>query len=378
MSPEKLSICLVGDVGPRRNDPDYPYKEPIFALSAPVTREADIAFCQLDKVLSDKPNRQYFNTVAHPDNVRQLVYGGFDVVSLASNAHLHAGIEAFFDTIEVLKKNNIKPVGVGMNIAEARTPVIVEKKGTRVAFLGYSCILPKGEIPSDAQTNRPGCAPMYISTYYEATDWQPGMQPKVITVADKGNLEAMKDDISRAKDQADIVVISFHWGIHHVPGAIAMYQFEVGHAAIDVGADLIVGSHPHILKGIEVYKGKVIFYSLGNFGIDTADITATRGIPKTFESYGVRDKDPDYPTYRFTAEERNTMIAKVIVANKQIERVSFQPCLINKLGQPEPLSAGDKRSDEVLDYVRWCCDDQALETEFTRDGDDVVVSARTR
>ena len=244
MSETRVSIYAVGDVGPRREDPDYPCKEPIFALSAPITKEADIAFCQLERILSERPTPAYYWSVIHPDNVRQLTYGGFNVISVAGNHHMDAGVEAFVDTLDVLKRNNIQPVGVGTNIAEARTPVIVERKGTKVAFLGYSSILPKSEIPYEAEANRPGCAPMFISTAYEASDWHPGTpSPKVISMAHKEDLEAMKDDIRRAKAQADVVIMSIHWGIHHVPGLIAMYQYEVGHAAVDAGVDLILGHH---------------------------------------------------------------------------------------------------------------------------------------
>ena len=80
----------------------------------------------------------------------------------------------------------------------------------------------------------------------------------------------MVEDIKQVRSVADVVIVSMHWGIHFMPAKLATYQKEVGHAAIDAGADLIIGTHPHILKGIEVYKGKVIFYSLGNFAMDSS------------------------------------------------------------------------------------------------------------
>lgn len=372
MSEARFSIYAVGDVGPRREDPDYPFKEPIFALSAPITKEADVAFCQLERILSERPERAYCHNVVHPNNIRQLTYAGFNVVSAAGNHHMDAGVEAFVDTLDVLKRNNIQPVGVGMNIAEARTPVIVERKGAKVAFLGYSSVLPKGEVPYDAEPDRPGCAPMYISTFYEASDWQPGApSPRVISIADKEDLEAMKDDIRRAKAQADVVIMSIHWGVHHVPGLIAMYQYEVGHAAVDAGVDLILGHHAHILKGIEVYKGKVIFYSLGNFAMDSP---VTRSVSGRSDATPLRPKrDPKALPYQYPPDARKTIMVKCFISDKKIDRVSFLPFMINKLGQPEPLSAEDKRSDEVHDYVAWCCQDQKLQTKFVRDGNDVVV-----
>jgi poly-gamma-glutamate synthesis protein (capsule biosynthesis protein) len=372
MSKLSISLCAVGDVGPHRGDPEYPYKEPIFALSSRITKGADIAFCQLERILSERPNRAYYyGDVAHPNNVQQLIDGGFNIVSVAGNHHMDAGVEAFLDTIDVLKKNDIKPVGVGRNIAEARTPIIVERKGTRVAFLGYSSIIPKAEIPYDAQENRPGCAPMYISTYYEASDWQPGTpSPRVISIANREDLEAMKNDIRSANAQADVVVMSIHWGVHHIPGLIAMYQYEVGHTAIDSGVDLILGHHAHILKGIEVYKGKTIFYSLGNFSMDTV----SKPFPIRWDATFRPKHDPnDHGPYPYPVDQKKTIMVKCLIEDKKIKRVSYLPFWINELGQPEPLPAGDKRSDEVKDYVGWCCQDQKLETKFVREKDEIIV-----
>src|SRR5262249_885437 len=181
---------------------------------------------------------------------------GFNVVSTAGNHHMIGGIEAFVDTLNALKQNNILPVGVGMNLAEARTPAIVERKGTKVAFLGYSSAIPRCELPWEARPNRPGCNPMFINTHYDQVDSHPGTPPRIITFAERQNLKDMEEDIKKAKAQADVVVMSIHWGIHHIPAMIPMYEYEVAHAAIDAGVDLILGTGPHLLKGIEVYKGK--------------------------------------------------------------------------------------------------------------------------
>lgn len=371
MTGRELRLYAVGDVGPHRDDPEYPYKSLIFALSAPITREADVAFCQLERILSEKPIRKYNDEVAHPDNVHQLIYAGFNLVSIAGNHHMDAGMEPFLDTMDVLKRNNIRLVGVGMDIAEARTPTVMDVKGSRVAFLAYSCVLPKGEVAYDAEINRPGCAAIYISTYYEASDWQPGTpSPRVVTKAEPRDLEAMREDVRRARAQADVVIMSLHWGVHHIPGLLAGYQFEVGRAAIDSGVDLIVGHHPHILKGIEVYKGKPIFYSLGNFAMDSPIPRRATG---RWANIFRPTADPEYPTYRYRPEARRTMMVKCVICEGKIERVSYLPFMINKLGQPEPLSRGDQRSTEVYDYVRWCCEDQRLPVEFKRDGDEVVV-----
>jgi poly-gamma-glutamate capsule biosynthesis protein CapA/YwtB (metallophosphatase superfamily) len=373
-----VTLCAVGDVSPRRRDPDYPYKEPALALSGSIMREADIAFGQLEKIMSDRVTRSYYNTVVHPDNVQTLVEGGFDVMSFAGNHHMDAGVDPFVETLDLMKANKILVCGAGMNITEARSPAIVERAGIRVAFLGYSSILRRSDVPYEAEANRPGCAPMFVSTFYDQTDFQPATpNPRIVSLADKRDLEAMQEDIQKARTQADVVVMSIHWGVHHVPGLIAMYQYEVGHAAVDAGVDLILGHHAHILKGIEVYKGKVIFYSLGNFIVDSP---IKRGIVGRWEGASedhtqkdLRPFDPEYPTYRARPDERQTMIAKVLLSDGKIDRVSFLPCLINKSGQAEPLGCEDPRSDEVYTYMNWCCTSQGLATRLSRDGDEVVV-----
>ena len=106
---------------------------------------------------------------------------------------------------------------------------------------------------------------MRASTFYEQVDWQPGTPPRIVTLANKDDLAAMVEDIKKVRPLVDVLIMSIHWGVHHVPAVIAMYQKEVGHAAIDAGVDIILGHHAHILKAVEVYKGKVIFYSIGNF-----------------------------------------------------------------------------------------------------------------
>src|SRR4029077_12803240 len=122
----------------------------------------------------------------------------------------------------------------------------------------------------EAGPNKTGITPMRAHTYYMRAgdpheESQPGTPPTILTVPHEEDLHALQEDIKKAKQQADAVVMSIHWGLHHIPKAIATYQPKVAHAAIDAGADLILGHHPHCLKAVEVYKGKVCFYSIGNF-----------------------------------------------------------------------------------------------------------------
>ncbi len=364
MSAEKLSIYAVGDV-----IPDRPNPETLFDLALPTLKKADILFGQLEANLSEKGEPQSQAPTARgisPDRVSGLTYAGFDVMSFASNHHLDRGQQAMFETIDTLTKNKIAILGVGRNIEEARKPVILERKGTRVGFLAYCSVLPKGY---EAEPNKPGCPPMRASTYYEQVDWQPGTPPRIISLANKDDLAAMVDDVKKLRPSVDVLIMSVHWGLHFIPSLIAMYQKEVGHAAIDAGVDLILGHHAHILKGVELYKGKVIFYSLCNFVMPASKKGPSSRVK---ELYGVSE-DAEYPDYGFPVDSRKSIIAKCIVSSKKIEKVSYLPVMINPHAQPEILPRSDKRSSEVFDYMEWCCRDQELNTKLSWEGDEVVI-----
>lgn len=365
-----ITFCAVGDWVPGRDDP-----ETTFALTTPILKNADIAFLQLERILSDRPDmalcRQVYRKPA--EAAKALTNAGINVVSVAGNHHMNAGPGGFIDTLTVLKQNKILPVGVGMNIAEARKAGIIERKGVKVAFLGYSSIIPKAEILWDAGATTPGCAPMYVSTFYEQTDWQPGTPPKIITVANKQDLAAMVEDIKRAKSQADIVIVSQHWGVHYLEGVIADYEYEVGHAAIDAGADLILGNHAHVIQGIEVYRGKAIFHCIANFASDVTHSTPGTRTRWSSLSPDRSKHEAGWGRYPEKAVQRKTMIVKCLISGKKIEKVSYLPCMINQNAQCEPIPQTDKRSDEVKEYVEWTTQAAGMDTKFARDGDEMVV-----
>ncbi|MFH1487017.1 MAG: CapA family protein [Chloroflexota bacterium] len=342
-----ITLAAVGDVNPRREDPDS-----LFEYAGPVLRQADIAFGQLETVFSTRgvPQLAMLGGMrGDPKNAPSVARAGFSVMSVAGNHTMDWGEEAFFDTLNTMRNLNVETVGVGKDIEEARRPAILERDGTKVAFLGYCSVLPKGY---DAREGKCGLAPMRATTSYQQVDWQAGTPPLVLTKAEPEDLEALVDDVNKAKAQADVVVVSIHWGIHYIPGALAMYEFEVGHAAIDAGANLILGHHSHNIKGIEVYKGMVIFHSIGNFAVDSFIKRHNR-----WRSIYHFEPDPEYPTYSFPPDCRKTMIVKCLIGNK-IEKVSYLPFEVNKKGQPEPLSPEDPRSEEHFKYVEWVCRDQ--------------------
>src|SRR5258708_19752249 len=106
---------------------------------------------------------------------------------------------------------------------------------------------------------------MRAYTHYHQWDFKPGTTPKILTFPYPDDLAALCDDIRKAKKQADVVAVAMHWGLNGVRGTLAQYERDVAHAAIDAGADMILGSGPHRLKAIELYPGRPIFYTPATF-----------------------------------------------------------------------------------------------------------------
>ncbi|MBI2858198.1 MAG: CapA family protein [Chloroflexi bacterium] len=370
---DRVTIYAVGDVGVTRADPGS-----AFTNAAQLLSEPDILFGQLEASLSQEglpPPTSSGAVKPSPLAASTLRSVGFDVMSFASNHTLDWGAEGLQDTIRLAELNGIALVGVGPNMDKARRPAIVNRNGIKVAFLGYCSVLP----PSYwATAEKPGCAPIRIHTFYEPIEpYQPGTPSETFTYAYKEDRHAMEQDIKRAKAQADIVIVSMHWGIHFMPAKIAHYQREVGYAAIDAGADLIVGTHAHILKGIEVYKGKVNFYSLGNFAMDSP---VTRLWPNVPARYYERAKlydytiDPEWAaTYPFPPDSRKTVLVKIAAAGKGITSVSVVPMMINRLNQPTVLHPDEKQFEEVINYVNWCSSDQGLNARLFVKGREVLI-----
>jgi poly-gamma-glutamate capsule biosynthesis protein CapA/YwtB (metallophosphatase superfamily) len=367
-----LVFYAVGDVAPNREEP-----RSIFQHVTGLLKRGDIVFCQLEANLSNRGTplpQARLASRTKPETAQVMKEAGFNVVSFASNHCMDLGPEAFYDTIAALKEQGLWVIGVGSDIEEARKPAIIECKGTRIAFLAYNSILPYGFW---ADIDKPGCTPLRAWTLYEQVEHdQPGTPCRIHTFPHKDDLQAMVDDISKAKSQADLVILSLHWGIHFIPATIAEYQREVAHVAIDSGADLIIGTHAHILKAIEVYGGKVIFYSLCNFALD---LSATKKMLESKRHKEIQklnpdwQPDPDYPTYYMPRDSRKTIIAKCMISDGEIKRVSFLPTYINGQSQPEVLTSKNDNFREVVKYMQEITRDQGINTDYTIEGDEVII-----
>lgn len=356
---KETTLLGVGDIIIDRDKP-----ETIFQHVADVLRSADITLANCDQVFSDKGFLvQGHGTISEPGNIPALLYAGLDAVSLGNNHVLDWGAEAFLDAMIRLKAAGLPYFGAGKNLDEAHRPVVLERNGTKIGLLGYSCVHPRG---SEAEEDKPGIAPVRVWTIYEQVDHQPGTPPRIVTIPYKEDLAAMVRDIQELKTRVDVAVTYFHWGLHLVPRLIPMYCFDIGHTAVDAGADLILGTHTHILKGIEVYKGKVIFYSMSNFAaeIGPATIRVSGGSPIPLNVLKWFKSD----------QARKTLIAKAVIQDGKIKRVSFIPCYINEQLEPEILSRNNTRGQEVYDYMEDISRSEGLNVHFSWDGDEVLIT----
>jgi poly-gamma-glutamate capsule biosynthesis protein CapA/YwtB (metallophosphatase superfamily) len=328
-------LMAVGDIAPDRADPNE-----CFALIRSELARADLVFCQLETVLSGAGTRlpQARHAVRGKPQVAEALRGAnFGVVSLAGNHCMDFGSEALLESIAYLQTQGLSCVGTGANIAQARRPVVRTLGASRIAFLAYCSILPMAYW---ADERRAGCVPMRAWTHYEQIEHdQPGTPCRVHTFAHQQDLAALRHDVQQARAQADVVIVSIHWGIHFVPAVIADYQREVGHAAVEAGADLILGHHAHILKGIEVYRGRAILYSLGNFAIDLR-MDQAHAQSKSFRE--IQSLNPKWipnvdSLYNFPEDSRKTIIVQAAVSDRGLGPVSVLPCYINDQAQPRLL-----------------------------------------
>lgn len=225
---------------------DYPFQRVKILL-----KKSDVVFGNLENPISARGNRypdKDFHFLMDPPSTPALRQAGFRVMSLANNHTLDFGPDALRDTLLYLKQQNILTCGAGENLEDARKPAVVVVRKKRVAFLAYSRTFPLS---------------------FSADDGNPGT-----AFAEESFI---REDVARAKKSNTWVIVSFHWGEEYssVPTPI---QRQLAHAAIDAGADAVIGHHPHVAQGIEIYKKRIIAYSLGNFVFGTRNPNADEGL----------------------------------------------------------------------------------------------------
>jgi capsule synthesis protein PGA_cap len=367
-----LTLLAGGDVGPT-----YEPAEQFADLIKPVLRQADVRFAQCERTYSSRGVRPQFvygpsgaHSRLHPRQAAIFDAAHIDVVSVASNHAMDWGPDALLDTVELFRKKGIQPIGAGRDRREATAPAIVSVNGVTIAIMAYCSVIRDGQAARDGEA---GIAPMRADTFSAHEDFQPGTPPVMNTQARRADIEAMMADIAAVKDRVDAVVISMHWGLRLVPKTICDYQVEMAHAAIDAGADLIIGHHPHAIKAVETYRDRVCFYSIGNF--------LTNGTARPGTSYSQwgglfwfdvdEECAPPQGMYYLPRHCRMSMLAKAEFQPGGVKRVSFVPVYITGDARPYAVTRNDPMFQTILDYT------ENVSSEFPHslraDGDEIEV-----
>ncbi len=240
-----------------------------FANVTSYFNEADITIGNMESSLGTlgTPVEKSYPFQAPPEAAQALALAGIDVVTLANNHAMDYGAEALLDGIDLLKAANVTPIGGGENFAAAHTPYITDLNGLSLALFGYVNVPIEGVSNFDTQT-------------WTATASEPGLA--------WGNPAEITADITAVNDQVDLIAVILHSGFEYTeePGEA---QVAAAKAAIDAGADLVIGHHAHILQGIEYYNGGVIVYGLGNFAFDIDGDPRTAILNVWLDKNGVRD-----------------------------------------------------------------------------------------
>ena len=291
---ETVTIAFVGDILlassvenlMRREGFDYPY-----AKALPYLQEPDLTIGNLENPITTRgtpaEDKQYVFK-GSPDLLPSLREAGVDFVALANNHTLDQGVEGLLDTIDHLNEAGIRHAGAGHNDEEAFTPAVFDIKGMSIAVFSLSRVVP--HVSWKADKNHPGVAETY--------------DPRRAVEA-----------IERARESNDLIIVYAHWGeeLKTEPRDI---EKKLARAYIDAGADIVVGSHPHVLQGFEYYEGGWIAYSLGNFIFNVTT----------------------------NAETRDTGVLNAVCAKGGSCELAFVPMRAIEPSRPEPLEGEERRA----------------------------------
>ena len=365
-----LTLGFVGDLLSDRERPAEAYEAVRDLLSAP-----DILFGNLEGPYSNRPQTVPSSPIALVPSTHNIdVFGevGFDVLSLANNHIVDGGHRALLETLERLEEQGLLTCGAGGNLAEARAPAIAEAGASRIAYLAYASVFPKGY---EARPGSPGLAPLRAHNFYrDSIDdyYTPGADPRVSTVPDEADHDNLAADIAAAREQADLVVTSFHWGDHFKAYHLSDHEPRTARFCIDRGVDIVVGHHQHLLRGIEWYRGKPIFYGLGHFVFDLRldkwpkwIVEAMPLLDDSSDFYGVA-KRAGWPLNPLHRESRMTAMAFVNVESGAITDVGFVPCRLDPDGGVRAVDPESEEGREVVEYVEKGCVSQELNGRVDR------------
>lgn len=305
---EEVSLIAVGDISysrgverivEKQKDINYP-----FLKIGNYLKGADLVFGNLETPITTGAEIPDFSMLfrSNPGTEQALKQVSFSVLSLANNHTPNFGEKGLRDTFAYLEKAGIKYVGAGINEQEAYQPVYIEKKGVRFAFLAYN----------DTDV---------VTASYEASDNRAGTAFM--------HIDKMIEAVKEAKQNVDIVIVSMHAGNEYASKPNES-QIKFAHAAIDAGANLVIGHHPHVVQTMERYKDKYIFYSLGNFVFDQPQ----------------------------SQETKEGLAIKAYFSKSGVDKISLMPVFMENLAQPR--EANQVEVDKILKRLEFPLANQAV------------------
>jgi poly-gamma-glutamate synthesis protein (capsule biosynthesis protein) len=344
--PGETRLAFAGDFFLTKALPESvgPETEQLFDLM----RRADAAFANLENGLSTlgSPELGGYRWGAalrgHPSLVRELGRVGIDAVSTANNHTGNYGREALLETLSTLDTAGIKHAGGGPTAAVAFRPTRLDVNGVRIAFFSlYSCHYNRvaQEVATDSL---PGvaCARAYdvmleLPGHFEERNVRPNIFPMRVNPAAtvmaplREDVERLSAAIRNGRGNADVAIlyVHFHWARHTKPD-VPYHQRVVAHAAIDAGIDVFIGHGPHTLRGVEVYRGKPVLFSIGNFILQP-------------QAAGATPVEGD--------AGHQSLVAQAVVGGGKVARVELLPIVIGANGMPR--LAPDDAGRAILDRV---------------------------
>ncbi len=338
-----LSLTLVGDLNLKRDL--NVSADTALALVAKELDSADVRLANLEGCFADPSVELEYKPFWHhvEPEMADALAGKFDGVNCANNVHYG---DAIIESLSRLDALSIKHCGAGRDYTEAHRPAALRAGDQRIAVLGYTSVFwPVGAAATD---KGPGVATVKAYTSYQPHHRvidMPGMPAKVLTYPDERELGIACTDVASARAKADYVVVYCHWGVVNSP-VIADYQHAVGRALIDSGADLVVGSSPHVPQGVEQYKRGFILHSLGNF------------------MFGAQ---------HHREFSRTGLLARAQLDEAGVSAVEILPVARNHRDQVEVLSVVHGEGAEIAEFVASASRDMGTDVRLASDGVEITM-----
>lgn len=295
--------------------------KPLSSL-AQLLKEADVRYANLEipltysntptskKSLEELKRKAQFVLKADPEHICHLKELGFNMLSLGNNHIMDYGPVGMRNTVRYAEKHGIKVTGAGENEAEAAKVVtLLTHSGKRIGMISYLAFMGSGALDkcTPAKLNNPGTATLNFGG-----------------IVDQKAASKIQNIVSEAKKNCDFLIVALHWGLEKRSSPTS-YQVQLGRSFIDKGADLVLGSHPHVLQGAEQYKGKPIFYSLGNL---------------------------------VSPRPGNTGIFKIIFEKNQPRTIQIFPLQISNSKLRIPLA---QKANDIVSYFSRLCENLQIE-----------------